>query len=210
MKTPIPWLLLALVVLSAGCGQSPKSQRADMSGFFTLTNNAGIVYWEYLHDSETNDMQFVLWLPAADQTGPAGGQGSQRPGYDYYDYFLMKTKHDGHQWKIENDLSQKTGTQFVRFSDLTANTVTNIDLVQIRMWQISDDKTLTPLGKIDPLIAQKLSLQTESSMKQLYGGRTPAEFSQSRKMRDQLTLQWLELFQRMKPSPNTTQAHAMK
>ena len=33
-----------------------------------------------------------------------------------------------------------------------------------------------------------------------YWGKTPAELSQSQKPNDQLTLQWLELFQRMNPN----------
>ncbi len=167
MKTPILFLLLALTALLAGCSHSPKNVRANGDGFFTLTNNEGIVYWGYLHDPTTNDVQFVLLLPAADQTGPGGVEGSQRPGYDYYDYFYLKTKRDNHLWKIETNVSQKTGTGSLQFSDLTANTVAYIDLGRSRTWRISDNGILTPLDKIDPTIAEKVLHASESSFKML-------------------------------------------
>lgn len=164
MKTPIASLLLGLALLT-GCGHSSEKMRSDGTGFFTLTNQPGTVYWGYLHDSTTNDIQFVLLLPDADQTGPNGVEGRQRPGYDYYDYFYLKTKRNSHQWKIEADVSQKTGTGSLQFSDLTANTATNIDLGRSRVWQISDDGRFTPLDKIDAPIAKRVLAETESAVR---------------------------------------------
>jgi hypothetical protein len=141
--------LLSLALL-AGCSPAPKDLRVDGSGSFTLTNTTGTVFWGHVQDSKTNDLQFILLLPDTDQFG----SGSQ-------------TQRDGHQWKIEARGNLNTGTESLRFSDLTANTVTNIDLGRSRLWQISDDRLLIPLDKIDPTITERVLYESEAGFKSI-------------------------------------------
>lgn len=164
MNTPRPYILLSLALL-AGCSPSPETERLNGSGYFTLTNSPGTVFWANLEDSATNDIQFVLLLPEADEIGCAGGGGPEG-GDTTYDYWSLKTRRDGHQWEIEASGTMKTGTESLRLSDLTANTVTNINLSRSRTWRISDDWTLTPLDKIDPTITERVLHQSESQFKQ--------------------------------------------
>lgn len=129
MNASLP--LLLLMVLLAGCSPAPKDLRVDGSGIFTFTNisTGTMVFWGHVQDSKTNDLQFILLLPKSDEFG----SGSQMHGDASYDYCNLKTKRDGHQWKIEANGNLNTGTESLRFSDLTANTVTNIDLGRSRL-----------------------------------------------------------------------------
>ena len=155
-------LLLSLALL-AGCSPAPKDLRVDGSGSFILTNITGTVFWGHVQDSKTNDLQFILLLPETDQFG----SGSQTHGDGSYDYCDLKTKRDGHQWKIEARGNLNTGTKSLRLSDLTANTATNIDLGRGRLWQISDDKLLIPLDKIDPTITERVLHESEAGFKSI-------------------------------------------
>src|SRR5690348_11681440 len=123
MNASLPYMLVALALL-AGCSQAPKNERVNGCGDFTLTNTTSTVFWGHQQDSTTNDVQFVFMLPESDQIG----SGSQSHGDSTYDYCILKTKQDGHQWKIEAFGDMKTGIASMRFTDSTANTVTNIDL----------------------------------------------------------------------------------
>jgi hypothetical protein len=84
-----------------------------------------------------------------------------------YDYCDLKTKRDSHQWKIEAHGNLEAGTEALRFSDLSANTVTNIDLSRSRFWQISDDRVLIPLDKIDPTITERVLHESEAGFKSI-------------------------------------------
>ena len=154
---------LLLLAILAGCSPAPKDLRVDGSGSFTLTNTTDTVFWGHVQDSKTNDLQFILLLPEADQFG----SGSQMHGDASYDYCDLKTKRDGHQWKIEANGNLNTGTESLRLSDLTANTVTNIDLGRSRLWQISDDRLLIPLDKIDPTITERVLHESEAGFKSI-------------------------------------------
>jgi hypothetical protein len=163
MNTLLPCLLLPPALL-AGCSHSPQNERVDGSGYFTLTNGTGTVFWGHLQDSKTNNLQFVLLLPETAQVGPGGGQTR---GDGSYDYFNLKTKRDGHQWRIEANGNLNTGTESLRLYDLTAHTATNIDLDRSRLWQISNDKILTPLDKIDPTIIERVLHESESGFERI-------------------------------------------
>ena len=158
----LPPLLVSLALL-AGCSHAPKDLRVDGCGSFTLSNMTGTVFWGHVQDSTTNDLQFILLLPETDQFG----SGNQMHGDDSYDYCNLKTKRDGHQWKIEANGNLNTGTESLRLSDLTANIVTNIDLGRSRLWQISDDRLLFPLDKIDPTIYEKVLNESEAGFKSI-------------------------------------------
>jgi hypothetical protein len=160
MKVLIPLLFLAALT---GCSRAPKDLPVDQSGSFTLTNNTGVAYWENVQESKTNDLRFILLLPASEHFG----SGSQGHGYANYNYCNLTTKRDGHQWKIEANEDLKTRAESLRLYDLTANTVVFINLAQSRWWQISDDRQLIPLDQIDPSITEKVSRESEAGFKNL-------------------------------------------
>lgn len=154
MNTLLPFLLMSLALL-AGCSSpapesrpGPRELRVNGSGEFTLTNVTGTVFWGHVQDSKTNDLQFILLLPEAVECGG----GNQTHADFFYDYCHLKTRRDGHQWKIEAVGNLNTGTDSLRLSDVTANTATTVDLRQSRTWHISDDGILIPLNEIDPRI----------------------------------------------------------
>ncbi len=166
MNTSLAYLTLSLLLL-AGCSPAPKTERVDGSGCFMLTNTPGTVFWGHIQDAATNDIQFVLLLPENDQFG----NGTQSHGDTTYDYCDLKSKPDGHEWKIEAQGNLEAGTAVLRFSDLTAGTVTNIDLSRSRFWQISADRVLIPLDKIDPAIMKTVLHESEAGFKRIQSRR---------------------------------------
>lgn len=162
MNASLTCLLLSLALL-AGCSQAPNNERMAGCGEFTFTNSTGTVFWGNLQDSATNDIQYVLVLPEADHAGC----GSQTRGDITCNYCDLQTKRDGHQWKIVANGSLKTGTESLWFSDLTANTVTNIDLNRSRIWRISDDGISVPLDKTDSAIMERVLHESEAGFKQI-------------------------------------------
>lgn len=164
-------LLLSLALL-VGCSLPHKNDRAEGTAFFELPKNRGDVLWASLEDLTTNDLQFVLLLPECEAVTSESRKGSKATD-STYDCSVLKTKRDGHQWKIEADGNMTTGTHSLRFSDLTANTFTNIDLKRSRMWRISDDSTLIPLDKIDPAITESISDQYESFKNRIRFAKMP-------------------------------------
>ncbi len=116
----------------------------NISGTFSRDTNS--VYWCVLTKPETNQIQFVLFLPVMTNfdwsdstTWPADGN----------DYCLLQVKSNRHQWKLENVVDLKTGGQTVKFLDVTANTTSDLNLTNGRFWQLNDAGRATRLEAID-------------------------------------------------------------
>jgi len=162
MKALLSSLLLSLALL-AGCSTAPEDLRVHGSGFFTLTNGTSTVFWGHVQDSKTNDLRFILLLPESDQLA----NGGQTRGGASYDYFNLKTKRDGHHWKLEWNRNLHDGVGVLRLTDLTAKTLTMVDLGRSRLWKISDDKDLIPLDKFDSTITERVLHESESGYRRL-------------------------------------------
>jgi hypothetical protein len=148
-------LLLGSLIFGAGCATPAKVERFTSYGYFNFTNSVGVVnsvFWRNHHDATTNDIGFVLVLP---ETAEASDGGQSR-GYALYHYCDLKLKHNDRRWKIEAYKDFKAGFQQLHIMDLTARTVSRVDLERSRFWQVSEDGTLTPLDRLDETISRSI------------------------------------------------------
>jgi hypothetical protein len=135
----------------------PKAERFHSSGYFTHSDTIG-VYWSTWLEPQTNQIRFVILLPEMDQVDI--GRVTMHHSTD--EFCNLKMKRSGHEWRIESSGTVNMGVETIRFFDKTANTVTNLDLRQSRLWRLSDNGILTPIEKLDPDIAGKILSESES------------------------------------------------
>lgn len=137
-----------------------------------ISSDAGSIYWCVLSKPETNQIQFVIMLPATTTTGPAGGDAWPSRGDDYC---YLQVKGNGHQWKIENIMDWKSGVQTVRLRDLTANTISSLGLNEGRFWKLDGEGHATPLETIDAATMTKIFSQVKAGETNLAVGQATVQ-----------------------------------
>ena len=151
-------LLLFSVIFGAGCaGVWPEPGQDAHFGYFELTNNAGasvsMVLWGNQQDATTNDILYALILPETEVL-KGGATGRGKTSYRYYDVRIRSTDH---QWKIEESTVSQARPRWVRITDVTNGTTTDLDLYRSRYWKVSADGPFTPLAEVDDVIAREIA-----------------------------------------------------
>ncbi|HEX5218960.1 MAG TPA: hypothetical protein VFZ59_05285 [Verrucomicrobiae bacterium] len=154
----LPGILLLSLVFGAGCaGVRPQPGQGPHFGYFDLTNNAGasvgMVFWGNQQAATTNDILYALILPETEMLkGGANGRGNN--SYLFYD---LRIKSTDHHWKIEQSTVSHARLRWVRITDVTSGTATDLDLHLSRYWKGAEHGLFIPLADMDDTITRKIA-----------------------------------------------------